>query len=216
MAFLNQFVKNGCWICVCCLNWKFAIWSLPGAFQFSVILSSSVTSVSDIGYYYYYYYYLFIYIFIKHNKSNNQHTPHHQQCHLSTISNKKNWLHFTITWRWYIQVKICTKSLFVVILIVFTLIAHQDANSEDSDLHLFDIINLEAVFSPFVPSWAYFLWLILERSMHVTPNFHLLSTVCFLVKNVYFHPIREAQYEISKVGISIRIWCVFTLKVLVG
>jgi hypothetical protein len=37
------------WVAVSCLSQKFAIWSLPGTLQFSVILSTSVTSISDIG-----------------------------------------------------------------------------------------------------------------------------------------------------------------------
>jgi hypothetical protein len=39
-------------VAVSCLSQKFGIWSLPGAFQFSVVFSSIVASVSDTGLHY--------------------------------------------------------------------------------------------------------------------------------------------------------------------
>ena len=37
------------YVAVSCLNQKFTIWSVPGAFQFSVVLSASATSFSHTG-----------------------------------------------------------------------------------------------------------------------------------------------------------------------
>jgi hypothetical protein len=55
------------------------------------------------------------------------------------------------------------------------------------------------------------------REIYACDSYFPVSINCFiLVKNISIHPIRETQYETSKAGISIRIRCVFTLKVLVG
>jgi len=51
---LLQLMLNSAAMCLCvavsCLSKKFAVWSLPGAFQFSVVLSVSATSFSHTGF----------------------------------------------------------------------------------------------------------------------------------------------------------------------
>ena len=45
---LLQMVAKYVCVAVSCLSQTFVVWSLPGAFQFNVVLSTSSTSVSDI------------------------------------------------------------------------------------------------------------------------------------------------------------------------